>query len=32
MSIKQMDRYLKELECRFNNRDHPYIFRDALLP
>ena len=25
-----MDRYLKELECRFNNRDHPYIFRDAL--
>ena len=30
MSAKHMDRYLKELEWRFNNRDNPYIFRDAL--
>ena len=25
-----MDRYLEEFEWRFNNRDNPYIFRDAL--
>jgi len=25
-----MDRYLEELEWRFNNRENPYIFRDAL--
>ena len=25
-----MDRYLEELEWRFNNRDNPYIFRDAM--
>ncbi|MCY3808201.1 MAG: IS1595 family transposase [Gemmatimonadetes bacterium] len=30
MSVKHMDRYLEELEWRFNNRDNPYIFRDAL--
>ena len=30
MSAKHMDRYLEELEWRFNNRDNPYIFRDAL--
>ena len=25
-----MDRYLEELEWRFNNRGNPYIFRDAM--
>ena len=30
MSVKHMDRYLEELEWRFNNRDNPHIFRDAL--
>ena len=30
MSAKHMDRYLEELEWRFNNRDNPHIFRDAL--
>ena len=30
MSVKHMDRYLEELEWRFNNRANPYIFRDAL--
>ena len=30
VSVTHMDRYLKELEWRFNNRDNPYIFRDAL--
>ena len=25
-----MDRYLEELEWRFNNRGNPYIFRDVL--
>ena len=30
MSVKHMDRYLEELEWRFNNRDNPYIFRDTL--
>ncbi len=30
MSVKPMGRYLEELEWRFNNRDNPYIFRDAL--
>jgi len=30
MSVKHMDRYLEELEWRFNNRENPYIFRDAL--
>ena len=30
MSVKHMDRYLEELEWRFNNRGNPYIFRDAL--
>ena len=31
MSAKHMDRYLEELEWRFNNRNNPYIFRDALV-
>ena len=30
MSVKHMDRYLEELQWRFNNRDNPYIFHDAL--
>ena len=30
MSLKHVDRYLEELEWRFNNRDNPHIFRDAL--
>ena len=30
MSVKHMDRYLDELEWRFNNRDNPHIFRDTL--
>jgi len=30
MSVKHLDSYLEEMEWRFNNRDNPYIFRDAL--
>lgn len=30
MSVKHMDRYLEEMEWRFNNRDNPHIFRDTL--
>ena len=30
MSVKHLDRYLEELEWRFNNRKNPHIFRDAL--
>ncbi len=30
MSAKHMDRYLEELEWRFNNRNNPSIFRDTL--
>ncbi len=30
MRVKHMDRYLEQLEWRFNNRDNPYIFRDTL--
>ncbi len=30
MSLKHMDRYLEELEWRFNNRGNPYIFQNAL--
>ena len=30
MSAKHLDRYLEELEWRFNNRDNPNIFRDTL--
>ena len=32
MSRKRMDRYLEELERRFNNHDNPHIFRDTLTP
>ena len=31
MSVKHLDRYLEELEWRFNNRDNPHIFRDTLI-
>ena len=31
LSIKHLDAYLDELECRFNNRDNSYLFRDTLL-
>ena len=31
MSVKHLDRYLEEMEWRFNNRSNPHIFRDALL-
>ena len=30
MSAKHMDRYLSELEWRFNNRNNPHIFRSTL--
>lgn len=30
ISRKHIDRYLEELEWRFNNRDNPHIFRDTL--
>ena len=30
MSVKHLDRYLKELEWRFRNRNNPYIFPDTL--
>lgn len=30
MSVKHMDRYLEELEWRFNNRNNPHIFMDTL--
>ena len=31
ISVKHLDRYLEELEWRFNNRDNPFIFRDLLI-
>jgi transposase-like protein len=31
VSAKQLDAYLDELEFRFNNRENPYMFRDAML-
>jgi transposase-like protein len=30
VSTKHLDAYLDELEFRFNNRENPYMFRDAL--
>ncbi len=30
ISVKHLDRYLDELEFRFNNRNNPYLFRDNL--
>ena len=31
ISEKHLDRYLDELEFRFNNRNNPYLFRDTVL-
>lgn len=31
ISDKHLDRYLDELEHRFNNRNNPFLFRDTLL-
>ena len=31
ISTKHLDRYLDELEWRFNNRDNPFMFRDLLV-
>jgi transposase-like protein len=31
VSEKHLDRYLDELEHRFNGRDNPYLFRDTVL-
>jgi len=31
VSVKHLDKYLDELEWRFNNRDNPYLFRDTLI-
>ncbi|MCH9058062.1 MAG: transposase [Planctomycetes bacterium] len=30
VSAKHLDLYLDEFEYRFNNRDNPFIFRDAM--
>ena len=30
ISVKHLDRYLEELEWRYNNRRNTYIFRDTL--
>jgi transposase-like protein len=30
VSAKHLDRYLDELEWRFNNRQNPFLFRDTL--
>ena len=30
VSLKHMDRYLEELEWRFNNRNNPSIFHDTM--
>ncbi len=31
VSIKHLDRHLKELEWRFSTRDNPWLFRDTLM-
>jgi transposase-like protein len=31
VSAKHLDAYLDELEFRFNNRENPFTFRDAML-
>ncbi len=31
VSAKHLDAYLDELEFRYNNRENPYMFRDAML-
>jgi transposase-like protein len=30
VSAKHLDRYLEELEWRFNNRENPYLFRETM--
>lgn len=30
ISVKHLDRYVDEFEFRFNNRNNPFIFRDAM--
>ena len=30
VSAKHLDRYIEEMEWRFNNRDNPHMFRDTL--
>ncbi len=30
VSAKHLDAYLDELEFRYNNRENPYMFRDAM--
>ena len=30
ISVKHIDRYLEELQWRFNNRANPHIFRDTM--
>ena len=30
MFVKHLDRYIEELEWRYNNRDNPHIFIDTL--
>ena len=30
ISAKHLDRYIEEMEWRFNNRDNPHMFRDTL--
>lgn len=31
ISKKHLDRYIEEMEWRFNNRNNPYMFRDTLI-
>jgi transposase-like protein len=31
VSVKHLDRYLDELEWRFNGRNNPFLFRDTLI-
>ena len=31
VSHKHLDRYLEEIEWRYNNRENPHIFRDTLI-
>ena len=31
ISKKHLDRYIEEMEWRFNNRDNPHMFRDTLI-
>ena len=30
ISVRHLDRYIEEMEWRFNNRNNPYMFRDTL--